>query len=87
MPNVGPLEIVLVVLVLLLVFGPKRLPEMGRSVGRGIREFKDSVSGNETPAEPERATLTPPPAATPAPGPAVTHEEGAPPPEAERVTN
>lgn len=44
----GPLgwpEIILILLVLLLVFGAKRLPEMGRSLGRGMREFKDSVSG------------------------------------------
>ena len=36
-----------IVLVLLLVFGPKRLPEMGRSLGRGMREFKDSITGND----------------------------------------
>jgi sec-independent protein translocase protein TatA len=38
-------EILILLLVALLVFGPKRLPEMGRSLGRGLREFKDSVSG------------------------------------------
>ncbi|MGH3133838.1 MAG: twin-arginine translocase TatA/TatE family subunit [Gaiellaceae bacterium] len=38
-------ELVLILLVLLLVFGAKRLPEMGRSLGKGMREFKDSVSG------------------------------------------
>ena len=42
MPNIGPLEIVIVLIIVLIVFGPKRLPEMGRSLGRGIREFKDS---------------------------------------------
>lgn len=45
MPNVGPLEIVLVLIVVLVVFGPKRLPELGRSLGSGIREFKASLSG------------------------------------------
>lgn len=45
MPNVSIWEILLLLLVLLLVFGPKRLPEMGRSLGRGLREFKDSISG------------------------------------------
>jgi sec-independent protein translocase protein TatA len=45
MPNVGPTEIVLVLIVVLIVFGPKRLPELGRSLGRGIREFKGSLSG------------------------------------------
>jgi sec-independent protein translocase protein TatA len=41
----APWELVLILLVLLLVFGAKRLPEMGRSLGRGMREFKDSVQG------------------------------------------
>ena len=45
-------EVFLVLLVVLLVFGPKRLPEMGRSLGRGIREFKDSVTGNDEDDEP-----------------------------------
>ena len=38
-------ELLVLLLVILLVFGPKRLPEMGRSLGRGMREFKDSISG------------------------------------------
>ena len=44
MPNVGPLEIAVVLVIVLLVFGPKRLPELGKSVGKGIREFKGSLS-------------------------------------------
>jgi sec-independent protein translocase protein TatA len=44
MPNVGPLELVIVLIVALVVLGPKRLPEVGRSLGNGIREFKDSIS-------------------------------------------
>ena len=44
MPNVGPLEIAVVLLIVLVVFGPKRLPELGRSMGKGIREFKGSLS-------------------------------------------
>ena len=47
MPGIGPLEIVVVLVIALLVFGPKRLPEMGRSVGKGLREFKDSVTGDK----------------------------------------
>jgi len=43
---IGLPEILLLGLVVLLVFGPKRLPEMGRSMGRGFREFKDSISGD-----------------------------------------
>ncbi len=44
MPNIGPLEIVIVLIIVLVIFGPKRLPEMGRSLGRGIREFKGSLT-------------------------------------------
>ena len=43
---IGLPEILLLGLVVLLVFGPKRLPEMGRSMGRGFRDFKDSISGD-----------------------------------------
>jgi sec-independent protein translocase protein TatA len=43
--NIGPLEIIIVLVVALIVFGPKRLPELGNSLGKGIREFKDSVTG------------------------------------------
>ena len=45
--GIGWVEILIVLLVALLVFGPKRLPEMGRSLGRGIREFKGSVTGKD----------------------------------------
>jgi sec-independent protein translocase protein TatA len=44
--NIGPLEIIVVLIIALIVFGPKRLPELGRSLGRGIREFRGSVSGD-----------------------------------------
>jgi sec-independent protein translocase protein TatA len=47
MPNVGPWEIILLLLLALLLFGAKRLPEIGRSMGRGMREFKDSLSGKD----------------------------------------
>jgi sec-independent protein translocase protein TatA len=47
MPNIGPLEIVLILIVALVIFGPKRLPELGRSAGKGIREFKNSVTGKD----------------------------------------
>jgi sec-independent protein translocase protein TatA len=45
MPNIGPLEIIIVLVVVLLIFGPKRLPDLGRSLGGGMREFKESVTG------------------------------------------
>ena len=47
MPNIGPLEIIVVLVIVLIIFGPKRRPELGRSVGRGMREFKDSVTGKD----------------------------------------
>jgi sec-independent protein translocase protein TatA len=43
--NVGPMELIIVLVIALIVLGPKRLPEVGRSVGKGMREFKDSLSG------------------------------------------
>jgi sec-independent protein translocase protein TatA len=45
--GIGIWEILVLLLVALLIFGPKRLPEMGRSLGRGLREFKDSISGKD----------------------------------------
>ena len=70
MPTPGPLEIVILLVIVLLIFGPKRLPDLGRSLGRGMREFKDSVTGKDSDDEPPRiaqADATPPePAATPA---------------------
>jgi sec-independent protein translocase protein TatA len=59
--QIGPLEIVLVLAIALLVLGPKRLPEAGRSVGRGIRNFKAAIGGDDVePArvEPERVGRT-----------------------------
>jgi sec-independent protein translocase protein TatA len=73
-----PTHIIFVIVIALLVFGPKRLPEMGRSIGHGIREFKDSIDGNgndhtaethhesvvtESPSEPVRVAALPPAAA------------------------
>ena len=62
-------ELGLLLLVVLLVFGPKRLPEMGRSLGKGMREFKDSISGKDDPAE-----LSPPQEETTV-APATAHDE------------
>jgi len=45
--GIGIWELLILLLVLLLVFGPKRLPEMGRQLGKGMREFKESVSGKD----------------------------------------
>jgi sec-independent protein translocase protein TatA len=60
---VGPGEIIILLIVALLVFGPKKLPEMGRSIGRGMREFKNSVSGSDdddvSPELPEETSRAP----------------------------
>lgn len=54
--NVGPLEIAIVLIIALIVFGPKRLPELGRSLGKGIREFRSSIGGGD-----EEEAKPPPP--------------------------
>jgi sec-independent protein translocase protein TatA len=56
MQEIGITGIIVILIVALLVFGPKRLPEIGRSLGKGMREFKDSISGNSA----EKAELPPP---------------------------
>jgi sec-independent protein translocase protein TatA len=54
MPNIGLPEILIVLVIALVVFGPKRLPELGRSVGKGFREFKGAVSGDDDHDDPIR---------------------------------
>jgi sec-independent protein translocase protein TatA len=49
---IGPWEIAILLVIVLLVFGPKRLPEMGKSLGKGMREFKDSVTGKDDDPKP-----------------------------------
>jgi sec-independent protein translocase protein TatA len=70
--GIGIWELVILMVVLLLVFGAKRLPEMGRSIGSGMREFKDAVTGKD---EPEKTELTPPPPPENAPPPADTSSQ------------
>lgn len=83
---IGMPELLLLGIVTLLIFGPKRLPEMGRSLGRGMREFKDSVTGDSKPGpedtvEARSSELAPAPATT-APVAAAGVEQ----PEKEKVT-
>ena len=59
MLDISPVQILIVLVIALLVFGPKRLPEMGKSIGRGIREFKGAILDDEPAARPPRR---PPPA-------------------------
>jgi sec-independent protein translocase protein TatA len=55
--NIGPMELIIVLVIALIVLGPKRLPEAGRSVGKGLREFKESLSGNSRDDDEEIAEL------------------------------
>ncbi len=72
----NPIHIAFLVVILLLVFGARRLPEIGRSLGSGMREFKDSISGETKPAL--SATVQQPP--TQQPQPPVAQPAAAPPP-------
>ncbi|MGH2905048.1 MAG: twin-arginine translocase TatA/TatE family subunit [Solirubrobacteraceae bacterium] len=82
----NPLHIAFIVVALLLVFGAKRLPEIGRSLGSGMREFKDSVSGNHSGNAQQQPTLNPvqqPQQAPTAPAQAPVPPVAAPPPPAQ----
>jgi sec-independent protein translocase protein TatA len=56
MPEIGIAGLVVILVVALLVFGPKRLPEIGKSLGKGMREFKDSITGKDD----DKPELAPP---------------------------
>jgi sec-independent protein translocase protein TatA len=51
MPEIGIAGLVVILIVALLVFGPRRLPEIGRPLGKGMREFKDSITGKDEKSE------------------------------------
>ena len=55
--NVGPMELILVLVIALVVLGPKKLPEAGRSIGNGLREFKDSISGDSRRDDDEKPAI------------------------------
>lgn len=60
MPNIGPLEIAIVLIIVLIIFGPKRLPELGRSLGKGIRDFRgamDKKDDDQDSADAKRSEL------------------------------
>jgi sec-independent protein translocase protein TatA len=80
MGNIGAPEIILLLLVALLLFGAKRLPEIGRSLGSGMREFKDSVTGkdkDDKPAEIQRPPAEPVVTPAAAEDPAATRAKSA----------
>jgi len=64
------IDAAVVLLVVLLIFGPKRLPQLGKSLGHGMREFKDGITGSSKPEDEERPELTQASAAAPTPAPA-----------------
>ena len=63
--GIGPLELVLILAIVLLIFGARRLPEMGRSLGSGMREFKKGVTGEKDAKEPNSPEAIAAPAAAP----------------------
>jgi sec-independent protein translocase protein TatA len=62
--GIGATELIIVLVIVLIIFGPKRLPSLGRSLGGGLREFKDSVTGKDNDDEldviegPDRSNVT-----------------------------
>lgn len=88
----GPLEIILIFLVVLLIFGAKRIPEIARGIGKGIREFKDATSdiSRELNMEDQRQQINrpqPPQQGTPAPRGGTTQAQEQAPPEPARADN
>lgn len=72
MPSIGPLELGIILVIVLLIFGPKRLPGLGKQLGTGMREFKDSITGESDhedralePAPEDRDASKPEPAQEP----------------------
>jgi sec-independent protein translocase protein TatA len=70
--SIGPLELAIVLVIVLVIFGPKRLPGLGRQLGSGMREFKDSITGankdrddDDVPALAQASADEPPRAAEP----------------------
>lgn len=47
MPGIGASELILILIIALILFGPGKLPEIGKALGRGVRDFKDALSGND----------------------------------------
>ncbi len=75
--GIGPLELVIVLVIALVIFGPKRLPDLGKSLGTGMREFKDSITGSSKDDDDDPTALKPAPTDDPAtPDDAVSRPRG-----------
>ncbi|ABF45691.1 twin-arginine translocation protein, TatA/E family [Deinococcus geothermalis DSM 11300] len=83
MPNIGPGELLVILLIALLVFGPKKLPELGKSLGAGIREFRRSTQGLKEELE---GSFREAPATPPAPAQTVIAQAAIPPVAPQAVT-
>jgi sec-independent protein translocase protein TatA len=70
--GIGPLELIIVLVIILVIFGPKRLPGVGRSLGQGMREFKDSITGKDKGEDEDRRDLPAPEEDQPAERPPAT---------------
>jgi sec-independent protein translocase protein TatA len=83
MPGIGIPELIIVLVILLVIFGPKRLPGIGKSLGTGMREFKDSITGkskdddDDEEGRPALEQSASAPGATPAPAPAPAESRAA----------
>ena len=58
MPSIGPMELIVVLVIALVVVGPKKLPAMGRSLGNGMRQFKESIGGDSRDESPALAAAS-----------------------------
>jgi sec-independent protein translocase protein TatA len=76
MPNIGPMEIAIVLIIALIVFGPKRLPELGKSLGKGIQEFKGTIGGEKSEPDVTPVVEQPPVVVAPAPAPVAEPKAG-----------
>jgi sec-independent protein translocase protein TatA len=70
MPNIGPFELIIVLVIVLVIFGPKKLPGLGRSLGTSMREFKDSITGKD-----DDKSISAPPDADDEPSTAEQHDD------------
>jgi sec-independent protein translocase protein TatA len=59
MPNLGPTELIIILLIVILLFGAKKIPEIAKGLGKGIKDFKGAMKESETPAEDPKSVSKP----------------------------